>query len=225
MVYPCYPTDPKKCLGVLRKILFETKNKHIKPRDVKANRNRNMKNEAIIDSILCLLKGYQAEMTERTKKSLKYLISQSIREYDIPSVNWHLSEKAHHRWNELSTEDIMEYHYRDIVICDKLSEDKTYLMYKGASKTGSPQTLSNGSPFPFNNMFHEDHVIPVSLIFAEMVKMKTVSRKAIEELLNGMHICILLKEEDRDLGRTKGRSLNYETTKKNIYKGIKLVND
>ena len=36
-----------------------------------------MKNEAIIDSILCLLKEYQAEMTERTKKSLKYLISKS----------------------------------------------------------------------------------------------------------------------------------------------------
>ena len=227
MVCPCYPTEPDKCLELLRKILFETDNKPIKPRDVNVNRNRNMKNEAIIESIQCLLKGYQAEKDEETKKSLKYLISQSIREYDIPAGNWHLSEEAHRRWNELTTDDIKKYHYRDEVNCDKLSRTVTYNMYKGASKTGSLQTLSNGSTFPFNNMFHEDHVIPVSLIFGEMVKMKPVSRKAIEDLLNGIHICVLLKEEDRkrELGRTKGRCLDYKTTIKNVYEKnkIKLV--
>lgn len=42
MVCPCYPTEPKKCLELLRKILFETNNKPIKPRDAKANRSRIM---------------------------------------------------------------------------------------------------------------------------------------------------------------------------------------
>ena len=37
MIYPCYPTDPDKCLELLRKILFETKNKPIKPRKIKKN--------------------------------------------------------------------------------------------------------------------------------------------------------------------------------------------
>ena len=33
MVCPCYPTEPNKCLELLRKILFETNNKTIKPCD------------------------------------------------------------------------------------------------------------------------------------------------------------------------------------------------
>jgi len=44
MVYPYYPTEPDKCLELLRKILFETNNKPIKPRDVKANRVSSMLN-------------------------------------------------------------------------------------------------------------------------------------------------------------------------------------
>jgi hypothetical protein len=37
MVSPCYPTEPKNCMELLRKILFETSNKPIQPREVKEN--------------------------------------------------------------------------------------------------------------------------------------------------------------------------------------------
>ena len=42
MVYPCYPSDPDKCLELLRKILFETNNKPIKPSYVKGNCFKNL---------------------------------------------------------------------------------------------------------------------------------------------------------------------------------------
>lgn len=45
MVYPCYPSNPDKCLKLLRKILFETNNKSIKPRNVKDNRRNTMWNK------------------------------------------------------------------------------------------------------------------------------------------------------------------------------------
>ncbi len=220
MIYPCYPTEPGKCLELLRKILFETKNKSIEPRNVKGNLQKNMKNEAIIDSIICLLNEYRDEMLDPVSNkanldSLKYLINQTIRAYDIPEKNHHLSQSAFDRWNELSTEDIMKKHYKDKVVCDKLTGPVKYVLYTGASKTGEPTDVTNG--FEFRKMFHEDHVIPVSLIFDEMVKMPVVDKKSIENLLDGMHMCVILKDEDRNIGRTRGRSLDYDKTIEDVY--------
>lgn len=227
MVYPCYPSEPDKSLELLRKILFNTNNKPIKPRDVKGNRNKNMKNDAIVDSILCLLKEYRKEMTAPNPNnadlnSLKYLINQTIRAYDIPKGNYHLSEGAYNRWKELSTEDIMKKHYKDKVVCDKLTGPVEYVLYTGASKTGTPTSLTKGSEFEFRKMFHEDHVIPVSMIFDEMVKMLVVDKQSIENLLNEMHMCVILKDEDRNIGRTRGRSLDFYTTIKNVYEPARI---
>ena len=222
MVYPCYPKEPKKCLELLRKILFETNNKSIKPRDVKGNRNKNMKNDAIVDSILCLLREYRKEMIAPNSNnadlnSLKYLINQTIRAYDIPEENRHLSKAAHNRWDELTMHDIRKYHYKKMVICDKLKVTKKYELFIGAQKTGNLTEFNNGYEFEFRKMFHEDHVIPVSMIFDEMVKMPVVNKPLIENLLNRMHLCVILKEEDRRISRTKGRSLDFYTTIKNVY--------
>ena len=189
-----------------------------------------MKNDAIIDSIMCLLNEYKIEMTDPNSNksnldSLKYLIGQTIRAYDIPKENYHLSEGAQKRWDTLSTEDIMKKHYKDKVVCDKLSGPVEYDCYIGASKTGKSKVYTKGDKFEFREMFHEDHIIPVSMIFKEMVNMKVVNRKTIESLLNGIHICVLLKEEDRKLKWIKDRYLDLETTIKNVYepKCIKLV--
>ena len=186
------------------------------------NNSSNLKNKAIIGSILHLLKGYQQEMTRpipnvRDLDNLHYLLGQSIRQYDIPSGNHHVSQEAHRRWTELSTDDINKYHYKDKVVCDNLCGSVTYDYYKGANKFGEPATLSKGSVFDFRQMFHEDHVIPVSLILGQMIQMQTPNNKAIENLLNKMHLCIILKEEDRKIGRTKGRSLVYSDTIEKVY--------
>lgn len=181
-----------------------------------------MKNDAIIKSILCLLDEYKTEYAKPSHNkvvlgSLRYLLNQSIRQYDIPAENHHLSQAAHERWTGLTTADIRKYHYRDIVVCDKLSSPVQHALFNGPKKKGLPTTLTKGSKFHFREMFHEDHVIPVSMILDEIIKMNPVNYASVDNILNKMHICVILKKEDRKIGRTVGRTLDFEETINNVY--------
>ena len=186
-----------------------------------------MKNEAILKSIICLITEYKAEMVKQNPDqsvmgSMRYLLGQSVRQYDIPKQNHHLSQAAHNRWTTLSSDDIKKYHYQDRVICDKLSGPVKFNSYNGSHGKGTPKTLTKDSTFVFRELFHEDHVIPVSMILDEMIRMQTVDNLSIESLLNKMHICVLLKEEDRKIGRTRNRSLDFQETIKNAYNSANI---
>lgn len=180
-----------------------------------------MKNDALIDAILCFLKEYknEAAKSQPNKEDLEelhYLIGQTIRQYGIPAKNFHLSQGAKDLWDKLSTKNIMDYHYKDIVVCDKLSRTITCESYKGASKTGDSISLSKNSKFIFRQIFHEDHIVPVSLIW-EAMRDNPMNKQSLKKLLDKMHICYLLKEEDRRIPTTKGRVLDYQKTIDNIY--------
>lgn len=69
----------------------------------------------------------------------------------------------------------------------------------------------------FREMFHEDHVIPVSLIKEKLVDLNPMNEKEIKELLEKMHICVILKDEDRKISRTKDRPFDFEETINDIY--------
>lgn len=188
-----------------------------------------MKNDALIDAILCFLKEYKNEAAKSKPnkedlEELHYLIGQTIRQYDIPVKNFHLSQGAQDLWNKLSTKNILDYHYKEIVVCDKLSKTITCKSYKGASKTGESLSLSKNSKFIFRQIFHEDHIVPVSLIW-EAMRDNPMDKQSLKKLLDKMHICYLLKEEDRRIPTTKGRSLDFLETIDNIYTpaGIRLV--
>lgn len=189
-----------------------------------------MKNEAIIKSIITLLDAYNKTLSDksnqgkRNSNSLKYLINQSIRQYDIPSDNWHVSKAAITLWEDLTNSKIEDYHYNDKVICDKQKKTKSIKLYKGANGKGTYKKLSLGDSFKFNAIFHEDHVIPVSLILKEIVNSKSINYSSIKENLEKMHICVILKEEDRKLGRTKERYLDYNKTIEDVYNknGVEL---
>jgi hypothetical protein len=181
------------------------------------------KNEAIIQSIIVLLKAFlplhsQINIDKAALNSLRYLLGQSVRQYDIPLENYHISQAALERWEQLSKDKIEKYHYRDMVKCDNLTKLYRFKQFKGASKSGNPRKLHPNGSFVFRDMFHEDHVIPVSLILNELIKIKTVDENSVKEQLNKMHICIILKEEDRKLGRTISRTANFVDTINNVYK-------
>lgn len=188
-----------------------------------------MKNDAIIDAILCFLKEYKNEAAKKQPdkddlEGLHYIIGQTIRQYIIPKRNFHLSKGAKDLWDKLSKDDIMKYHYRDIVECDIASGTIKCNSYKGASKTGKNLFLSRGSKFVFREIFHEDHIVPVSLIW-ETMRDNPMTKQSLKTLLDKMHICFLLKEEDRRIPTTKGRVLDYQKTINDTYTpaGIKLV--
>lgn len=180
------------------------------------------KNQAIINSILCLLEAHRAissnpNHNESDVKSLRYLIAQSIRQYDIPVQNRHISVEAKKSWEELTSKNIEDFHYRDLVVCDKLSKTFSYRAYVGASKEGKERTLRKGETFHFRDMFHEEHTIPVSLILKELTGIENPQAASVEQCLNGMHICVLLKKEDRRIPRTQSRTLSFEDNVEKVY--------
>lgn len=192
-----------------------------------------MKNRVIVQSISRLLAGYKKMKAKGCKKdidSLRYLLGQSIRQYDVPEKNYHISQAAKERWDELSNDCIRNYWYHKQVKCDKLTAAKKYKLYKGSKKEGEEELLHPGGMFVFRRMFHEEHTIPVSLIMNELTdNSKTSNKKDIEKLLDSMHISILLKDEDRAInakfGTTKKRSLIFSDNVKKIYDkcGITLL--
>lgn len=185
-----------------------------------------LKNDAIIDSVQCLLTGcFQPGLREKDLGSLRYLLGQSIRQYDISPNNCHITQAAKERWDEISNDNIKKYQYRDVVVCNNLQVPTPFKLFIGANGRGNPTTLRSGSTFVFRQMFHEDHVIPVSLILNEMITKRIVDRQEIKNLLDMMHLCILLKEEDRIIGRTKGRTIDYWANVKNVYNpnGILII--
>ena len=209
-----------------------TKTKNIMGKETSKKENATIKSEgsmrncAIIDSILSLLKAYKALKGSESNKfdldCLHYLLGQCIRQYDIPKENRHVSRAALVFWKTISTQKIGDYHYRNAVPCDNLKKEINVQSYTGATSTGSPLLLKPGKTFIFRNLFHEDHITPVSFILNELIDMDSVDKESIEDCLNKMHLCVLLKEEDRNLGRTKGRG-DFETTIKDAYKDIELL--
>lgn len=181
-----------------------------------------MRNTVIVDSIQCLLSAYKNELSKSSPNkddlaSFRYLLGQSIRQFQIPLSNRHISVASDIRWKELSTKKIDDFHYRDTVVCDNLKTTKPYLLFNGAHSNGVQTSLSKNSKFIFRQMFHEDHVIPVSMILEDLLQLQIINRHSIENSLNIMHLCIILKEEDRKIGRTRGRSLDYNKTIANVY--------
>ena len=174
--------------------------------------------------------GYADNKLQRRLKFQMTLLGQSIRQYDVPEKNYHISQAAKERWDELSNDCIRNYWYRKQVKCDKLTVAKRFKLYKGSEKEGKEELLNPGDPLVFRQMFHEEHTIPVSLIMNELTGSSKISTmKDIEGLLDSMHISILLKDEDRDInakfGKTNGRSLIFSDNVKNIYNkcGITLL--
>ena len=193
-----------------------------------------MKNEIIINTINSLLSGYkklESKGIKRDIQGVRYLLGQSIRQYNIPIENYHISKCAKDRWEELTNDSIDNYWYRKKVVCDKLQTKKRYKLYSGSRNNGKETDINPGDSFIFRDMFHEEHIIPVSLIMDKMIKeIHGISKKkAIKDLLDRMHICVILKEEDRMInqksGKTANRTDNFEDNVENVYKkqGITLL--
>ena len=190
-----------------------------------------MKNEAIIKSIeylLCELKSLKnKEANNKDINSLLYLLGQSIRQYDIPAANCHISVCAKQRWEELSNDDIWKYWHRKQVKCDRLKFPKSFNVYKGSANTPVQTTLNPGLSFTFRDMFHEEHIIPVSLIMKKLINTSCIKIQTIKAILDSMHVCVILKEEDRRVNKQHGKIANrtgdFSQNEKNIYNTCGII--
>lgn len=184
------------------------------------------KNDYLIDAIVCLVNGCQAMKNAgngRQFNDLKYVLGQSVRQYEVNPSQIHITQCAHARWNLLTTACIDNFWYSEVVACDRLQKTTTFWYFKGSSKSGSQNNLQPGSKFRFNDMFHVDHIVPVKLIIDELLALTTVNASTVKDILDKMHLCRMLKKEDRKLGRTAGRSLCWQAVVHNVYNANGII--
>lgn len=180
-------------------------------------------NYYLIDSIIGILKGWN-EYGENPV-NFKYLLAQTIRQYQIPQKHWHLSENASNLWHSITKEEITQYHYRQVVHCTKANGTQQATFYEGAKSVGTIKFISSIDKFPFNNVFIAEHVIPVKEIMSQIIALKNPTNDNVRRLLDSMHICRMLKEEDRRIQNKSDRGTDFEIIVNTIYKdaGITLI--
>lgn len=179
-------------------------------------------NNCIIDTLVVLLKGYQRLKTTpgadpRHIASLKYILGQTVRAYKVPKSQTFISEEAEKRWNDLTSDIIDKFDYKQKFTCDRLSKATYFQIFKGSQKKGMPTLIKNGQQICFNDMFHVDHIVPVKLILSELLTLKVINSHDVCNILQKMYLCRILKEEDRKIGRTSGRTLCYKYNIVNVY--------
>lgn len=130
----------------------------------------------------------------------KYLLNQILRQWHTPNERWYISKKAKDLWDKLNVgKPIENYHYTDKVICNNEIPVEVKI-FKGSSNHFDTATLKKGChPFNFNSIFHEEHIVPISVIIEQLCNLNELNYKNVEEILNKISICRILKEEDKDL--------------------------
>lgn len=149
----------------------------------------------------------------------KYLLNQVLRNYNVPPERYHITKAAKSLWDSITDENIKNYYYREKVVNKKLKfvEVKEY---KGSSKHYNLRKISRNESFIYRDVFHNEHVIPIDMIIDELINLPNPDDYAsIEQILNKIHICRMLKEEDRRIppGCKSARPNNYDEVLRDVY--------
>ena len=158
-----------------------------------------------------------------------YLLGQILRQINVPDERKHVSDGAMKKWQELglNKNDIWKYSYQDWVNCNS---SKTVKECKGASSKFEDVNVAEAGGFKFRNVFHDEHIVPIHDILLELFKIPTeeLNQEIIIYYLNKIHICRMLKEEDREIHPryNRGYDLNYKEIYLHIYKpnGVVISN-
>ena len=159
----------------------------------------------VADFIIYLIKSYQdmEHLFNNTlpdysiKGSSKYLLRQLIRQINIPHSNMYVSERALNLWKKITNDNIKNKCYTDQVVCK--IDNWEHPKYVGASKTASIVTTNRGETFKYNDVFLDEHIVPVELIIRELLKIDTSRQDVydqIDSVLQDLTVCKLLKEEN-----------------------------
>lgn len=177
-------------------------------------------NDSIIDIIIECVNGSSSASDSRTKNCLRYIINQAIRQYSIPEKNWHLSKEADALWKKLTSQPIDGNYYKEIITCDALTEPIEVNIYKGASHQVQKRILKPGDKFIYNDIFHNEHVIPVSRIVDELFELwknNNLTKDTVREKLDSMHIARITKDEDRRITSVSKRPGSFDDIIHNVY--------
>lgn len=154
----------------------------------------------------------------------KYLLGQMIRQLSIPKDHFFISKKAEALWKQISTKDILDYYYRETVLCEN-EQELIVKCYKNNSKVFSELRVKAGDCFIYRDVFHDEHMIPVNDIIEKLLAIDTPNYTNVSDVLNLIYICKMLKEEDRVLYPKYHRPSDINQIMKDVYApaGIEVV--
>ena len=184
-----------------------------------------MKNLQVLDIIIALVEAVKATKEPDEKKcqyylddgknrlwGAKYLLGQVLRQYDIKENHYFLSKGAKKCWDEIAVGEIQNYHYTMKVTTKK---DCRLELYTGASKQAKAKDLKSGSTFQYRQVFHDEHVIPIADIIDKLINLDNLNHGNVQEILNNIYICRMLKKENA--GLTHKRPFSVVETIEKVY--------
>ena len=189
--------------------------------DIIINILQNTKNdngaEKALDRIECTYGGRTYALW-----NANYLLGQIIRQYQIPKSNFYISKRAFERWHQISEDDIWNYSYRSKIV---VQGETVVKKYKGASSDGEQVTLGTGADFVFNDVFHDEHIIPINVIIKKLKSLESYNYENVSQILDQICVCRMLKEEDRRIKEKSKRPCDVKTVVNEIYAkyGIEIV--
>lgn len=155
-------------------------------------------------------------------KSAGYILNHTLRQIYIPLERYYVSEKAESLWNAISSKRMVDFHYNDKAINE--FEDISLPMYVGASKMPKEHRIvRKGESFSCREVFHEDHIIPISRITEALLRMKTPNDNEVMKVIQSIEICRMLKSEDRLVWIRSSRPYDEDAVIGTIYRSLGIV--
>ncbi len=185
---------------------------------------RNEVLEIIISFVNACKKDKEHAYIESAGKriwSANYLLNQILRQYYIDDNHILVSKKAQEVWNQIAAEeDIKRFNYRNTFTA---KIDVEINMYFGAKKDGKQTLIKQGQKVIWNNIFHDEHTIPINVIIKELCSLETLNYANVSKVLDKIYICKMLKEEDRNIKEKSNRASNIiEVVEKVYYPNIEI---
>lgn len=186
----------------------------------------------ILDIIIGLVKGLKSkdEAIEINKNgkmyklwACRYLLNQTLRHWHLTDDKYYISLKAKELWDKLTNNQNIIHYHTEMVICENTTPIKVKV-YKGAENEYIEEpTLIKGNKFKFNSVFHEEHIIPISIIIENLCSLDELNYENVENILNKISICKILKEEDKNLNKAhlkSKRPCDVDFVLNNLYKQV-----
>jgi hypothetical protein len=185
----------------------------------------------VLDVLISLIKGAKSQWSglqcdyegqHYTLWGCSYLLDQALRLYQIPDDHYLISEKAKDLWTEITTKPIKDFNYQRPVTYE-FKEPLEAKCFTGNGNGFSTRTLKQNDSFPYRDVFHDDHVVPLKIIIQELVNLDEISYETVLPILNKIYICRMLKEEDRMLKNKTARANNYLDVIHHLYQEKGMV--
>ena len=178
--------------------------------------------EMAVNSIVSLLLMYKESLDDSeysfSKSGVKYLINQSLRQLWLPVNKRYISVKAYNLFKQITDDDPFKFYGKDKVT-NKVSSDLKLSLYKGASSLPDKvSTVNKNTKFVFNDVFHDDHIIPIKRIIEKLIKIEFPNLESVYNVIKDISICRMLKSEDRSIKNKSNRPYDERDIITNLYK-------